>query len=457
MSAYGDVWASIRAAVLRDQQAARPGVSETEFLPAALEVVERPISPMARRTAYVLLAGLAVLLLWLALGRIDIIASAEGRLEPVAHIQLVQPASPGIVRHLYVREGQKVSKGQVLLQLDPSLSAADVDQGRAALIAAELAAARARAILSALDGMGFRFTPPPSLPPALAADHAALARAQLLQIQAQSGEQSASRQAALLAVAEAKTQARKIGESLPLLDKQLAANEALLAKGYVSKLRVLDLQRQRAAAQRDREASLQAAARASAEAQAAGNRSAGAGAGHRAEVLQSLVAAQADIAQRRAALAKASGVAGYGRLLAPVSGTVAQLSVTAEGGAVEALKPLMAIVPDGAMTAEVRLANSEIGFVRPGQAVTVKVHAFPFSRHGTIAGQIVSIGATAIPDDRLGLAYPVRVRLDPAAARRFRLRPGMAVTADMRTGTRSLLEYLVGPVQRAAATAGRER
>ena len=110
-----------------------------------------------------------------------------------------------------------------------------------------------------------------------------------------------------------------------------------------------------------------------------------------------------------------------------------------------------------AATAEVRLANSEIGFVRPGQAVTVKVHAFPFSRHGTIAGQIVSIGATAIPDDRLGLAYPVRVRLDPAAARRFRLRPGMAVTADMRTGTRSLLEYLVGPVQRAAATAGRER
>ncbi|MFN5758206.1 MAG: HlyD family type I secretion periplasmic adaptor subunit, partial [Sphingomonadaceae bacterium] len=83
MSAYGDVWASIRAAVLRDQQAARPGVSETDFLPAALEVVERPISPMARRTAYVLLAGLAVLLLWLALGRMDIIASAEGRLEPV--------------------------------------------------------------------------------------------------------------------------------------------------------------------------------------------------------------------------------------------------------------------------------------------------------------------------------------------------------------------------------------
>lgn len=457
MSAYGDAWASIRAAIRREREAHRPTISEPEFLPAALEAVERPISPMARRTAYILLAGLAVMLLWLVFGRIDIVAAAEGRLEPVAHIQLVQPASPGIVRHLYVREGQKVSKGQVLLQLDPSLSAADVTQGRDALMAAELAAARARAILSALEGAGFRFTPPPGISPVIAADHAALARAQVTQIQAQSGEQSASSQAALLAAAEAQTQARKIGESLPLLDQQLAANEALLAKGYVSKLRVLDLQRQRAAAQRDREAALQAAARARAEAQAARNRRAGAGASGRADVLQALVAAEADIAQRRAALAKASGLADYGRVTAPVSGTVAQLSVTAEGGVVEALKPIMAIVPDGAMTAEVRLANSDIGFVHVGQPVTVKVHAFPFSSHGTITGRIMSIGATAVPDDRLGLAYPVRVQLDPAAARRFRLRPGMAVTADIRTGTRSLFDYLVSPIERAVAIAGRER
>ncbi len=117
----------------------------------------------------------------------------------------------------------------------------------------------------------------------------------------------------------------------------------------------------------------------------------------------------------------------------------------------------MAIVPEGGLTAEVRLPNRDIAFVRPGQKVTVKVHAFPFSRHGTISGEVISIGASAVNDDRLGLVYPLRVRLNRDDARRFALRPGMAVTADIRTGSRRLWDYLVSPVESAVASAGRER
>ncbi|MFM7028906.1 MAG: HlyD family type I secretion periplasmic adaptor subunit [Chakrabartia sp.] len=457
MSAYGDAWASIREALRRDRQTRQRPVQEAEFLPAALELVERPVSPLARRTAYVLFAGMAVLLLWLMIGRVEIVASAEGELQPSAHIQLVQPGAAGIVRHLRVREGQHVAKGQVLVDLDPALANAELGQGRDALLAAEMTAARARAILGALAGDGFHFAPPADAPPSILADHAALARAQLAQLQAQSGEQGASRQASALAASEARIEARKIGESLPLLDQQLAANEALLAKGYVSKLRVLDLRRQRLAAQRDRDAALKAAARAGAEARASQLRGLGAGAAGRAELLQSLVAAEAEIAQRRGDLAKAADRAGYGRLVAPVSGTVAQLAVTTEGGVIEAMRPVMAIVPDGSLTAEVKLANKDVAFVHKGQKVALKVHAYPFSRYGTIAGRIISIGAVAVPDDRLGLVYPVRVAVDRSSAGRLRLRPGMAVTADIETGSRRLIDYLTSPIERAAASAGRER
>lgn len=458
MSAYAETWASIREALQQERQReARDRVSETAFLPAALELVERPVSPMGRRTAYVLLAGLAAMLVWLIAGRIDIVASAEGQLSPAGSVKLVQPAESGIVRRIYVRDGQKVVKGQLLVELDPTISSAELTQGRDALMSAQLTAARARAVLDALDGRGFVFAAPAGATPQMARDHEAFARAQLAQIRSQSSEQSETSRAAAIAAGEARIQARKISESLPLLDQQLAANEALLAKGYVSKLRVLEMRRQRVAAERDREAALQTAARASAEAGAARSRGYGTGVGGRAELLQTLITAEAEVAQRQGELAKASQRAGFGRLVAPVSGTVSQLAVHTEGGTVEGLRPIMAIVPDGGLIADAKLANSDVGFVKVGQKVAVKVHAYPFSRHGTISGRIVSVGADAVPDEKLGFVYPIRVELDRKDAARFTLRPGMLVTADVRTGSRSLMDYLVSPIEAARAVAGRER
>ena len=129
MSAYGETWASLRAALHREARRTHD-VAQTEFLPAALELVERPVSPLARRTALVLGLGLLVLIGWLVLGRVDIVATAEGSLEPAGHVQLVQPPMPGIVRRLLVRDGQKVKQGQLLVELDPRISGAQTGQGR---------------------------------------------------------------------------------------------------------------------------------------------------------------------------------------------------------------------------------------------------------------------------------------------------------------------------------------
>lgn len=458
MSAYADNWASIRAALDEDRKREkRDRVSETAFLPAALELIEQPVSPTGRRTAYVLLAGMVVLILWLVLGTVDIVASADGKLAPQGSIKMIQPAEAGIVRRIHVKDGQKVKKGQLLVELDPTVSGTELGQSREALMTAEFTVARARAVLDALDGKGFNFVAPLGATPQMVADHGSFARAQLAQIRSQSGEQSATSQAAAMAAAEARTQARKISESLPLLDQQLRANEKLLEKGYVSKLRVLEMQRQRIAAQRDREAALQTAARAAAEAGAARNRGYGTAVGGRAELLQTLIAAEAEVVQRRGELAKAVQREGFGRIVAPVDGTVSQLAVHTEGGMVEALRPIMTIVPQSGLTAEATLSNSDVGFVHVGQDVSVKVHAYPYSRHGTITGRVVSVGADAVPDEQKGLVYPVRIQLDTKDAKRFTLRPGMEITADVRTGSRRMIEYLFSPIESARTTAARER
>ena len=172
----------------------------------------------------------------------------------------------------------------------------------------------------------------------------------------------------------------KLRESLPLLDQQLAANEQLLAKGYVSKLKVLDMRRQRIAETRDYDAALQAIRRASAQAGGATSATDKTRADMRAELLD----AARQVERRDAIAARRDGQGPPAHstlqaLRAPVAGTIGQLAVHTEGGVVEAAKPIMTVVPgDGKMVAEVKLLNRDAGFVAAGQKVQVKLDAFPF-------------------------------------------------------------------------------
>lgn len=464
MNAISRHWEIVRSSLAEEKARARNlvRVEEIAFLPAALEVVERPVSPTARATAWVLLTGLVLTILWLTFGRVDVVASAAGRLIPAQNVKLVQPPEAGVVRAILVHDGQRVRKGQSLVELDPTVSTAEATQARKALEIAELNAARARAILSALDGHGLAFVPPPGTPADVAANEAALARAQLENIQASGATHAAERASAAAARAEAQVQAAKLTETLPLLDAQIEANEQLLGKGYVSKLKVIEMRRQRLAAARDRDAAIESARRAEAQMAVAGGNSAQGRAQARAGILDDLTKAESEIRQRREELIKASRRSSLQRLLSPVDGTVAQLSVHTVGGVVEAAKPIMVIVPDdGPLIAEVKVLNKDAGFVRVGQEVAVKLEAFPFTRYGTVPGRIESISSDAVEDQKLGLIYPARVVLDRQAIRgdagMVSLTPGMASTADIRTGRRSILSYLLSPIDEARREAGRER
>ena len=464
MNAISRHWEIARHA-LADEKARKNTLfksDETAFLPAALEIIQTPVSPTARATSWALLILLVATIAWMTFGKIDVVASAPGKLIPAGSVKLIQPAEAGVVRAILVHDGQRVRAGQALVALDPTVSTAEAAQARKALETAMLDAARARAILSGLDGRGLAFTPPPGTAPEVVAMQVALARAQLADIQATAATHRADRQASVATRNEAQVQAAKLTETLPLLDEQIAANEQLLAKGYVSKLKVIEMRRQRLASARDRDAAIQTASKASAQMAGAGSSIVQSGAEARARVLADLAKADADIKLRREELAKATQKSSLQTLVSPVDGVVSQLAVHTVGGVVESTKPIMVVVPSaGALIAEVKILNRDIGFVRAGQAVAIKLEAFPFTRFGTISGRIESLGSDAVDDEKMGLIYPARVKLDPAArlGRSASVRPavGMQVTADVRTGKRSILSYLLSPIDEATQEAGRER
>ena len=437
-------------------------VHETGFLPAALEVVERPVSPTARITAWVLLSGMLLLVLWMVLGKIDVVATAPGKIIPAENVKLIQPADSGVVRRILVHDGDHVKKGQPLVILDPTASSAELEQARTALLSSELDAARARAVQSALNGQGFNFVVPAGTDPQLAATHRALAEAQLKQIQSGVSQGGASSAAAMAAANEARINAAKLSETIPLLQEQLAANEKLLAKGFVSKLRVIEMRRQYLAAIRDREIASSTMTGAGAQAASASSTAAQNSAQLRADLLSQLTKAEADVNLRREELVKAERRANLQTLVAPVDGTVAQLSIHTEGGVVESAKPIMAVVPKGGqLVAEVKLLNSDVGFVQEGQEVAIKLEAFPYTRHGTIKGKVLSISSDATVDDKLGPVYVTRVALDKTTIDRgdkvVPILPGMVATADIKTGRRTFMSYLLSPIEEAGMEAARER
>ncbi len=437
-------------------------IEESDFLPAALEITEKPVSPTARASAWVLLAGLAITIPWMIFGKVDIVASAQGKLAPSGSVKLVQPAEPGVVRRILVQDGQRVMAGQPLVELDPTETTASVEQARKSWETAALDAARLRAVLSALDGRGLAFAAPAGVAPDIASTQYQLARAQLTEIQAASSGYSAEIRAAQAAQSQAAGEARKLAETLPLMNQQLQANEALAEKGYVSKLRVIEMRRQQLSVARDREIAASTSSRAGAQLAAAGSGAAMSRAQARARILTELVRAESDEKLRREELVKGEQRAQFRQLVAPVSGTVAQLAIHTIGGVVEAAKPVMIVVPDGdTLVADVLVPNRDIGYLHKGQTVQIKLDAFPFTRHGTVPGKIETIASDAIEDEKIGPAYRIRVKLMRSYVTRdgekINLTPGLSATADIQTGKRSIMSYLISPIDKATNEAARER
>lgn len=457
-------WEVLREALRAERQRAASFIpsSEADFLPAALEVAERPVSPTARVAAWLLLAGLAITIAWTVFGRVDVVASAPGTLIPTGNVKLVQSPGAGVVRAIHVRNGDVVRKGQPLVDLDPTLAGAELAQAEKALAAARLEVARNRALADALSGRGQAFVPPPGTPPGIAETQRRLIAAQIAEVDAAGASLAAARATALSDVAGARATAARLADTVPILDRQIAAMNRLDARGYAPGMRLLELQRQRRQEAGDREVALAQIERGLAEARKLDQQGRETREQARRNALADLAKAEAEAVLRLEEVTKARQTSRFQRLHAPVDGTVQNLEVHTVGGVVEAAKPLMTVVPaQGGIEVEAKILNKDIGFVRVGQVAAVKLEAFPFTRYGTVPGRVRSISRDAVQDKELGLVYVATIVLErghvDADGRRYALAPGLAATVDIRTGTRRIISYLLSPLQATIAQAGRER
>jgi len=435
-------------------------VRQTEFLPAALEIIETPPSPLARFGLWVLIGGVGVALAWAFIGKLDVVVTAPGRIIPADRVKIIQPTELGVVRAIHVQDGQRVRAGQLLVELDPTAAGADDAQARTGLMAAQIDRARSQAVLSYLNGGSAVFTAPEGTPTELASIQRNLVATQIQEYQSRRAILTRQRAEHVAEVAAADAEIRKIHETMPLLDQQIAAREKLVLKGHYPRLRLYELEEQRI--ERARNVDVQSAAAAKARAAIAGiDAQLGQLRSELARItVNDLAKAQDNSDLRRSELAKTDLRNRLMRLTSPVPGTVQQLSIHTLGGVVQPAETLLVIVPDDSkLVIDAKIPNREAGFVRTGQPVRVKVDAFPFTDYGTINGVLESVSGDAIEDEKLGLVYSARVRMNPTPAQRreLHLSPGMAITAEIMTAKRRIIQYLLSPISARLDEAGRER
>ena len=455
---FGHVWK-----IRKDLDPPQRLPHEAAFLPAALELQETPVSPAPRIVAWLLIAFAFIALLWAGFGHIDVVAVAQGRIVPNAGSKLIQPIDTAAVKAIHVVDGQAVKAGQVLVELDATSAQADSVRTGNDLSTAKLQAARARGLLTALtDGRTPRLAPPAGIAVERIAQEQRLLDGQYAEYQARIARidaEIARREAEYRSTGEV---VRKLEQTVPIARKRAEDYKGLVDKNFISKHGYLEKEQIRI----EQEADLQTQRSrlkelAAAIDEAKGQRNS-AVAETRRLALDTLNEAEQKATSFGQELVKADTRGKLMTLTAPVDGTVQQLAVRTVGGVVTEAQVLMVIVPqDDALEVEAFLENKDIGFVNAGQAAEVKVETFPFTRYGTIPASLVHVSRDAINDEKRGPIYSARARLQRATMqvedKTVNLSAGMAVSLEVKTGKRRVIEYFLSPLLQRGSESLRER
>lgn len=444
---------------------ARVAAEALDFAPDLLAIQERPPARLPRTLGATIVLLLAMLLIWAVFARLDIIATAEGRLVPVTFTKVVQPAEAGVVTDILVKEGESVREGQLLLRLDPRLAQADAVALEGDVTLRKLSLRR---IDAELNDRPFAIRPgePVDLFRQVESQYRAHRQAHA-DAMAQEGEALNKARADLHAAQQVLA---KLTRTLPSYQQSAEAFRSLVQEGFVGELAANEKSRE--ALEREQDLKAQAAnvegliaSIGQSERRLTGIRSQ-----YRAQLENERIETLAQLHRSGQELEKSNVRVGLLEIRAPSAGIVKDLSATTRGTVVGAGTLLMNIVPrDDPVQAEVLLKNEDAGFVSLGQSARIKVAAYPFQKYGMLDGRVALVAADAVDPRQQqagqapSLAYRAIVRLDSthlasaAGADRLPLNPGMLVVAEIHQGSRSVLEYLFSPVQKVRQEAARER
>ncbi|WP_083258079.1 HlyD family type I secretion periplasmic adaptor subunit [Rhizobium sp. YK2] len=460
---------------------------EREFLPAALEIVETPASPVGRVVAFTIIAFFCLAVAWSWFGHVDIIATAQGQLIPSGRVKVIQPLDSGIVRDIRVQDGDIVRAGDVLVILDNTEASADRDRVSHDLNRSELDVARLTALMVAgnPDEAVRAFVAPGSA----SAQEVTAAKAF---VWAQAAEQAEKLASIDRQIDQKRAQTQEVQESIdklaattPLLEEKDAIRTKLLATQAGNRFQWLDaeqavIENKHDLTQDRRQLVEIDAARSALERQREQAR-----AEYEHQLLSDLTDAQQSVNEQTEDLIKAERKLAETELRSPIDGVVQQLAIHTLGGVVTPAQQLLVVVPKGSsLILEATIANADVGFVHPGQDVEVKVETFNFTRYGLLHGHVIEVSADAVTADRrppdssgqqtnsssnsepseasaASPTYVARIALDANSmqveGKSEPLKPGMAVTAEIKTGSRRIIQYLLSPLKEYASESIKER
>ena len=445
---------------------AQEQIQENGFSPRLLEVVNTPPLPLPRVMLYVLFALVFLLIMWSVFGQLDIVARAQGKLIPQTRIKIAQPFEGGRISKILVKDGDIVKAGQPIMLMDTQLSEADTEKLRTELASVKI---MLRSINAELDDKKFS---------KVANDKPELFKNvhEKYEARIKSYSYTVAQQKAILNKSKQELSAsneiyQKLKQTLPIHQQNEKNILKLGKKGYVSKLDILDRQRIRIEAERDVQAqkyTMQAAQERIKETQG------------KLDELQSqyknqLIDEQITLKKRVEQLDQDWLKQEYrNRLMnikAPQDGFVKDIATNTEGSVVPAGTVLMNIVPiNEPLLAEVYVTNQDVGFISAGQKTRIKLMSYQFQKYGMIDGEVDYVSAdsnVSSSSDKsnnqngAGAGYKTMISLKNQFLERnnkkFLLRPGMQVTAEIKLGTRTVLEYILSPIQTTISEAGMER
>ncbi len=432
---------------------------ETEFLPAVLEVTETPPSPLGRILLWTIVALVSIMVLWAVFGRVDEVAVAPGKLVPVGQVKPLQAEDKGIVKQIYIREGQRVKKGDLLLELDRVISAADLERNQKESKYYEREIERLTA-----EKEGRSFSP----------DSVSASDQQNLNVQVQLYNSRNNEFRAKIGAAEETVRQNEASADMAVINRNKIADqlsvaadkesrlERLLAQDAVALFQLLDQRSRRMELEQSLAAQEKEIIRSRAVLAQSRQNLANIVAEHDREIDTKLAENQKQLAAYEEEVKKAAEKDRLTRIIAPADGTVSQFSVYSAGAVVTPAQVLMVLVPDDVeLELEAWAANKDIGFIQVGQSAEVKIDTFNFQKYGVIDAQVSDINPDSEREKEKNNSYRVRLKLAKdhvvVGDKITPLLPGMSAMAEIKIRQKRVIEYFLDPFRQYQSEALRER
>jgi len=417
---------------------------KNSFKPHLVEIEERPVSPLGRKILWSILIFMGLTLLWLFLGKTDVVVSARAQVMPVGDVKMVQSLSAGSVKNIFVKEGDFVKKNQPLIEIDPTVEETNVEAKKRTLALLELEVAKIRSLLYKT-----KFVIPSNIDPTFIAMIRGMydSEKKLLIEQREQIEQQIKQIQQQIEITKIQKEQVELQYRMGMQEeRRLRKVLDLIAKSQYYELKKKNAQLHSEITRYEHEL-----LKYEEQLKEAKKKDALVVKSFENKYYDQLSKKEKEIVALRSQIETIEFKMRKQVIVSPVDGIVAKIDITTIGGVVQPAQNLISIVPENTpIQLKAKVANKDIGFLKVGMPVAVKIDAFNFQRYGLIDGNVTKIAPNAIQDKKLGLVYEVFVKpkqttLMVEGEKRY-LIPGMTATAEFKVGSRRIIEFFVYPL-----------